>query len=387
MRIVSIIVIILLVAPFQGLADVSGQQSPAGKYSKDELSQMLAPIALYPDSLLSQVLMASTYPLEVVEADRWVKQNSSLSGDKLDKELNNKTWDASVKALCYYPQPLAMLSEKLEWTTKLGDAFLSQQADVMDSVQELRASARAAGNLQTTSQQKVVVEEKYIKIEPANPTVVYVPAYNPAVVYGPWLYPAYPPYPYYYPGAVVAGAAISFGVGFAVGAAVAGWSGFNWGYHNVNINIYHGGGGPHGWGPHHGGPPPPHGNTWQHNPGHRQGVAYKDKSTAQKYGQSPSRSQQGRRDARGYGQAQGRQGQASSAKGGGYQSAGKQAQSQKSSMSQRSASQRGNAFSGSGSRQSVKAASNRGSYSRFSGSSRSGGFRSGGSRGGGHFRR
>jgi hypothetical protein len=351
-RIVSVILIILLVAPFGGIRDAASQQAPDGKYSRDELAQMLAPVALYPDSLLSQVLMASTYPLEIVEADRWVKKNPGLSGDSLDKALQDKTWDVSTKSLCYYPQVLGMLSEQIEWTTKLGDAFLGQQADVMSSVQELRSKALAQGNLETNSQQNVVVEEKAISIEPARQTVVYVPAYNPAVVYGPWLYPAYPPYPYYYPGAVVTGAAISFGAGFVVGAAVAGWSGFYWGHGNVYVNInktyvfnnrnnynhdrrlYQN-------------------NSWQHNPQHRQGMAYMDKKTAQKYGQAPSRSIEGRRDVRGHVQAQGIK--------------ASQAQAQRKDMSQKRAGQRDNAFTGPGSRHSEHAAANRGAYSRSSG--------------------
>jgi uncharacterized membrane protein YgcG len=386
MRFVSIIVIILLVTPLGGIPTASGQAS-GGQYSKDELAQMVAPIALYPDSLLSQVLMAASYPLEIVEADRWVQKNKKLKGDKLGNALKDKTWDSSTKSLCYYPEVLSMLSEKLEWTTKLGNAFLNQQAEVMGAVQELRAKAKAQGNLQSNAQQKVVVEEnKYIVIQPANPEVVYVPAYNPTVVYGSWPYPAYPPYPYYYPGAALVGGAIAFGAGFAVGAAVAGWSGCRWGAGTVNVNVnrtanfnnansinratqYN------------------KGNNWNHNPQNRQGVAYNNKATAQKYGQSASRAQQGSRDARGYGQAQSRQGQ------GVKQSAARQPQAQ-----QRGASQRDSAFSGSGNRQSERAAASRGQQSRsssgFGGGSRGGGgfgggggSRGGGARGGGGRRR
>src|SRR5262249_49297782 len=149
------------------------------------------PIALYPDSLVSQILMASTYPLEVVEADRWVKANKSLQGDALTSALEAQTWDPSVKSLVNFPQVLAMMSEKLDMTQKLGDAMLAQQKDVLDAVQRLRAKAQAQGNLKTTKEQTVVVEQPatteqsmVIKIEPADPQVVYVPSYNPAVVYG-----------------------------------------------------------------------------------------------------------------------------------------------------------------------------------------------------------
>ena len=182
---------------------VIAQQAQANAVFKpEELEQILAPIALYPDSLVAQILMASTYPLEVVQADRWAKQNASLKGEALTKALEAQDWDPSVKSLVNFPQVLTMMSEKLEWTQKLGDAFLEQQKPVMDTIQSLRAKAQAAGNLQTTKEQTVIVEEKIIKIEPASPQVVYVPSYNPTVVYGAWPYPTYPPYSYYPPGYV-----------------------------------------------------------------------------------------------------------------------------------------------------------------------------------------
>jgi hypothetical protein len=209
-------------------------------FTQEELDQLLAPIALHPDSLLAQILMASTYPLEVVQADRWAKQNKNLKGDALAAALEKQTWDPSVKSLVNFPQALQMMSEKLDWTQKLGDAFLAQEKEVMDTVQKLRLKAYGEGNLKTTEQQKVVVEEetKTIIVEPANPQVVYVPTYNPTGVYGPWWYPAYPPY-YYYPPGYVAGAALfSFGVGVAMGAAWGyAWGGCNWGRGNVDVNI------------------------------------------------------------------------------------------------------------------------------------------------------
>ena len=214
-----------------------GATEPA-KFKPEELDQMLAPIALYPDALLAQVLMASTYPLEIVVADRWVKQNKNLKGDALTAALEKQNWDPSIKSLVNFPQVLTMMSEKLDWTQKLGDAFLVQQKEVMDTVQKLRIKAHEQGNLKSTKEQKVVVQEKVIIIEPASPQVIYVPAYNPVVVYGPWWYPAYPPYYYYPPGYVAATAAFSFAAGVAVGVAWGyAWGNCNWGHGNVNINI------------------------------------------------------------------------------------------------------------------------------------------------------
>ena len=158
---------------------------------------MLAPIALYPDALLSQILMASTYPLEIVEAARWRKDNAALKGQALEDALKKQPWDESVKSLCAFPDVLDRMNKDLAWTQKLGDAFLAQQAQVLDTVQSLRKKAQAAGNLKSNEQQKVDVQTRttsIIVIEPANPQVVYVPTYQPTVVYGGWPYPAYPPY-------------------------------------------------------------------------------------------------------------------------------------------------------------------------------------------------
>jgi hypothetical protein len=170
----------------------------AAAFSQQELDQLLAPIALYPDALLAQVLMASTYPLDVVSAERWVKANPGLKDKALQDALEKQPWDPSVKSLAVFPQVLMMMSEELDWTQKLGDAFLAQQKDVLATAQALRAKAQAQGNLKDTKEQKVVTEKvestTVIKIEPTNPEVVYVPTYNPTVVYGSWWYPAYPPY-------------------------------------------------------------------------------------------------------------------------------------------------------------------------------------------------
>jgi len=182
----------LLAAPQMGFAQSAGGDKT---FKQEELDQLLAPIALYPDSLVAQILMASTYPLEVVEAARWAKANQDLKGDSLTSALEKEDWDPSVKSLVNFPQVLGMMNEKLDWTQKLGDAFLAQQKDVMDTVQKLRQKAQAQGNLKSSEEQKVVVEKetKTIIIESANPQVVYVPTYNPTVVYGVWPYPAYPP--------------------------------------------------------------------------------------------------------------------------------------------------------------------------------------------------
>jgi hypothetical protein len=178
-----------------GVARAQGEPPP---FKPEEIEALVAPIALYPDSLLSQVLMASTYPLEIVQAARWVKANPNTKGDAAVKAVESQTWDVSVKSLVAFPQVLDPMNEKLDWTQKLGDAFLADQKAVLDAVQRLRQKAEKSGNLKTTEQQKVIIEEAapqqtVVKIEPANPQVIYVPAYNPTVVYGAWGYPAYPP--------------------------------------------------------------------------------------------------------------------------------------------------------------------------------------------------
>lgn len=229
------LLILCLAAP----SGVVGQESgSATQFKQEELNQMIAPIALYPDSLLANVLVAATFPLEVVAADRWVKQNKNIKGDQLNAALEKMKWDLSVKALVPFPEVLSMMSEKLEWTQSLGEAFLAQQKEVMDTVQKLRSRANAQGNLKTSKEQKVIVKEETIVIEPASPTVVYVPSYNPAVVYGAWPYPAYPPYPYYPYGGAVAAGVVGFAAGVAVGAAWNnGWGHWNWGGGTMNVNV------------------------------------------------------------------------------------------------------------------------------------------------------
>lgn len=297
----------LLLAPQAVVAQTESKEKP---FKQEELDQLLAPIALYPDSLLAQIFMASTYPLEVVQAGKWTKANQNLKGDALAAALEKQDWDPSVKSLVNFPQVLDMMNEKLDWTQKLGDTFLAHQKEVMDTVQKLRAKAEAQGNLKTTDQQKVVVEKETqtIIIESANPQVVYVPTYNPTVVYGTWWYPAYPPYYYYPPGYAAGAAFISFGVGVAIGAAWGyAWGGCNWGHNEVNININRNtninnnidrskyqnkvttGQGGRG--------------EWKHDPEHRKGVSYKDQATAQKFDRGASKNVQSREAFRGRAEA------------------------------------------------------------------------------------
>ncbi len=193
--VVTVLALALTVGPLGSIAQ--GQQKEKQVLSNEQLEQLASPIALYPDSLLSQILMASTYPLEVVEAARWQKANEKLEGEPLAQALEKQSWDPSVKSLVNFPQVLTMMNERLSWTQQLGNAVLGQQKELMEAVQRLRVKANEAGNLKTTTQQTVIVEEKIIRIEPAKTQVIYVPTYNPVVVYGAWPYPAYPaPAPY-----------------------------------------------------------------------------------------------------------------------------------------------------------------------------------------------
>jgi hypothetical protein len=212
-----------------------------------QLEQLLAPIALYPDPLLAEVLMASTYPLDIVQAERWLQNNKNLEGDPLKAATDKQTWDESVKSLIATPDVLAMMSSKIEWTQKLGDAVVAQHAEVMDAVQRLRAKAQANNKLTSTKEQTVAVEQvenrQVITIEPTQPDTVYVPYYDPNVVYGGWPYSDYPPYyfpPPAYIGAGIIATGIAFGAGYALGRWAAGgsyWGGsFNWNNNNININ-------------------------------------------------------------------------------------------------------------------------------------------------------
>jgi len=239
----------------------------------EQLEALVAPIALYPDALLANVLAAATYPLEVVEADRWVKENNKLKGDALEAGASKKSWDDSVKALTATPSVLDMMSDKLDWAKSLGDAMLAQQADVMDAIQRLRERARANNKLSSNEQQKVVVLQQegkqVIAIEPTDPNAMYVPYYEPATVYGDWPYADYPPYYFGYPsyiGAGVIATGIAFGSAWAIGRWGNYWGGrFNWGNRNVYVNHRTA-------------------NVWQHNPVHRQGVRYNNTNVQQRFG-------------------------------------------------------------------------------------------------------
>ena len=242
---------------------------PAGpQLGQAELEKLLAPIALYPDDLVAQILTASTYPIEVVEAERWVSAHPNVHGDALQDAMQQQRWDASVKGLTAVPQVLSMMNDKLDWTQQLGEAFLAQANDVSNAIQQLRAKAQANGNLKSSDKIRVSTmappeplpppgpvpvgvdpsllppppPPEYIMIEPVDPGVYYVPIYDPYVVYGPWLWPAYRPFYWYPPGYVVGAAVIGFGVGFLVGSAL--WCHYNWGWHGgwagggpVSINV------------------------------------------------------------------------------------------------------------------------------------------------------
>ncbi len=272
------------------------QPEQTDRFRKEELDQMLAPVALYPDSLIAQILMASTYPLEVVQAERWVQQNKTLTGDALDDALKEKSWDPSIKSLCNFPDVLFAMSDKLDQTRKLGDAFLSQKNDVMTTIQQLRRKAEKQGNLKTTKEQKVIHEEDVIRIEPAVRQVVYVPVYDPLYVYGPWWYPAYPPYYWYYPpGVIISGGFISFGPRFFIGIDLFSWSWFDWHRHYIYVDV-HKARRFHRFSNRH------YSDRyfWRHDPVHRRGVAYRDRRTSERFGQKPSRRTAPGPEMRGY---------------------------------------------------------------------------------------
>jgi hypothetical protein len=280
-RIRSVALAVLLMTPIIVLSrnpgrapDTTGEQLLNSK----RLDALAAPIALYPDPLVAQVLMASTYSLEVVQAERWAKDHDEFRGDRAKGEIENQPWDDSVKSLVATPPVLAMMNTKLDWTQKLGDTVLAGQAEVMDAIQRLRSKAYRTEKLISTREQKVTVKQaqnrELITIEPTDPQALYVPYYDPAVVYGEWPHPDYPPY-YYYPearhigsGSIVTG--IAFGTAYALGRWVSGgryWGArFNWGGGQININR--------------GAQITP----WQHNREHRRGVGYNNPRVQQKFG-------------------------------------------------------------------------------------------------------
>lgn len=256
-----------------------------------QLDALTAPIALYPDTLLAQVLMASTYPLEVIQADRWLAANGSLKGDALQAAAEAQPWDASVKALVATPAVLEMMSKNLDWMRLLGDAVLAQQPDLMDSVQRMRTRAYSAKTLSSGPQQTVSLREESgkqaIVIEPAQPETIHVPYYDPAVVYGSWPSPDYPPYSFPTAGYVAAGA-LATGLVFSAGYALGRWNnssywGGNVSWNNRTINIDR-----------------DRATQWQHNPQHRHGVQYRNNAVRQTYGDANLRAgRDGRMDFRG----------------------------------------------------------------------------------------
>ncbi len=334
--------------------------------SQEELAQILAPIALYPDTLLSQMFMAATYPLEIVEAARFIKGNASLKEDALDKALKEKEWDVSVKSLCYFPNVLALLNKNLDATKKLGDYFLDDQTAVMGMVQTLRAKAHKEGNLKSTEEQKISVEKEIIIIESANPEVVYVPSYSCTYVYGPWWYHHYPPYVWYPPPP-----RYGFGVGIVIGIGIGRWCHPNWRRgdididinrtvnFNKNVNI--------------GSRDKGNRKAWKHNPRHRQGVAYNNKTTRKNFGQSNRVAKQRDLSRGRTGQGLDRKTRDSIKKQGFNSNVHKSSPNSKARASQpaarqpsamRSRAQRSNAFKSSGSGQRTSRMSQRGSASR-----------------------
>ena len=258
--------------------------APEHFYTQQELDQMLAPIALYPDPLLTQILMASTYPLEVVKAARWSRAHPELQGDDAVRAAVDEDWDPSVKSLVAFPRVLAMMDERIDWTEQLGEAFLAQEPHVMDTIQSLRERAYAAGNLSSNADTLVAREGSQLVIQPANPVVMYVPYYDPWVVYGTWWWPAYPPvywapWPgYVRPGVSVGiywGSGIALSTGFFFGA-------FDWHRHHVDVvyvnNYYYR-------------PRVSHSAPlqWRHEPEHRRGVPYRHEELRTRYPQPVTR--------------------------------------------------------------------------------------------------
>ncbi len=293
----------LLLALLVPLGSANAQDRPT--FSQQQLEQMLAPIALYPDPLLSQILMASTYPLEVVEAARWSRSHSNLVGEDAVRAAENENWDPSVKSLLAFPQVLARMDEDLQWLQTLGDAFLGQEPQVMDTVQNLRRRAQAAGNLRSDERQRIVENGPVVVVLPANPLIIYVPYYDPWVVYGPWWWPDYSPvywrpFPGYYlrpgfAGGFYWGPSIRISVGYFFGA-------FDWSHRHVRVvqsNYYYSGAAIHRVPAVYRDRSP---GRWQHDPVHRRGVAYRGAEVQQRFvdARTPpdSGTRQDREDAR-----------------------------------------------------------------------------------------
>ncbi len=264
----------------QQASEAGAVQETAALLPPAQLESLVAPIALYPDALLAQTLVASTYPLEIIQLQQWLAKNPGLKDKALADAVAKQPWDPSVQSMAAIPDVVKRLADDIQWTTELGNAFLAQQGDVMDAVQRMRTKAMDKGALASNEQQKVATETTggttVIIVESANPEVVYVPTYSPTVVYGAPVYP-YPPiyYPYYPPGA----AFVSFTFGVMVGAAWGGYCcGMGWGHNDIDINVnnnFNRNNVNRGQGS---------GGKWQHDPQHRGGAPYSDRATANKYG-------------------------------------------------------------------------------------------------------
>lgn len=278
------------------------------KLDNGQLDQLMAPVALYPDSLLSQILMGATYPDDVAAAAKWSAAHTSESGDQAVKAVEGEAWDPSVKSLVAFPSVMDMMGRQPDWVKSVGDAFLAQPDAVMDSVQRLRTQAQKAGNLKSTPQQTVTTnttnEKTVVVIEPADPQVVYVPSYNPTVVYGAWAYPSYPPYYYPPPPGSVFGTALVSGIGFGLGVAAVNsmWGGFDWGhndvdidvnrYNNVNVNQRINNANNNNV-------------SWKHNPQNRGNTPYADQANRQRFDSQRQQGLQNRQAGQRPGQGQG----------------------------------------------------------------------------------
>jgi hypothetical protein len=293
-HVVAISCAILLVPGAIPLFSLQAQDSTQAsvKVPPDQLDALVAPIAIYPDPLLSQTLVASTYPLEIMQLQQWLERNKGLKDKALADAVAKQPWDPSIQAMAALPDVVNRLANDIQWTTDLGNAFLAQQGDVMDAVQRMRTKAKGTGALASNEQQKVetrVVDNKtVVVVEQANPEVVYVPSYDPVAVYGPPVYP-YPSiyYPPYTPGAVFAASAISWGVGVAMGAAWGGgWGwGAGWGHNDIDINMNNSFNRNNNFNRNNLSNRNLSGrNTWQHNPQHRGGAPYADRATANRFG-------------------------------------------------------------------------------------------------------
>ena len=372
----------------------AGAPAATAGFTKEQLEQIVAPMALYPDPLVSQMLMASTYPLEIVEAGRWMKANPGLKDKALEEALKKQDWDASVKSLCGFPDVLKQMDENLDWTQDLGDAFLAQKTELMDTIQRMRGKAYDSGNLKTTEQQVVTQQQdKIIVIEPADPEVIYVPTYSSTVVYGGWSYPYYYYPPMYYPPPYGYGA-MAFTVGVVWGAAI--WGGCNWGWGGSDVNIdidrqnnfnrnTNIDGGRNQINPNKAGGK----QSWNHDASHRGGVNYRDNKTAQQYGAKSGTNRVSRDQARGYDRAgtsdrsAGQRGPSASTGAVGSRDTGASSRDMGASSRDTGASSRDTGASSRSSSSRGSSGSSAYSGSRSSGMDRSASSRGGASRGGG----